>query len=102
MVFITTYLRCDMWILKKTSQFKRDLKRIMGQADKLRALDSVLTALANTGVVPAEYNPHPLVGKWANYMECHIKGDFLLIWYDKQEGVISLVRLGSHSELFGK
>ncbi len=35
-------------------------------------------------------------------MECHIKGDFLLIWYDKEAGIIKLVRMGSHSELFGK
>lgn len=35
-------------------------------------------------------------------MECHIKGDFLLIWYDKESGIIKLVRIGSHSELFGK
>jgi len=33
-------------------------------------------------------------------LECHINGDFLLIWYDKNRDVIELVRLGSHSELF--
>lgn len=35
-------------------------------------------------------------------MECHIEDDWLLIWFDKEEDVIKLVRLGSHSELFGK
>ena len=33
-------------------------------------------------------------------MECHIGGDFLLIWIE--DDIISLVRLGSHSELFGQ
>ena len=28
--------------------------------------------------------------------------DFLLIWYDKGAGIIKLVRMGSHSELFSK
>jgi mRNA interferase YafQ len=33
-------------------------------------------------------------------MECHIEGDFLLIWIDGE--IIDLLRIGSHSELFGK
>ena len=32
-------------------------------------------------------------------MECHIESDFLLIWIDEQNGIVELVRLGSHSEL---
>ena len=32
----------------------------------------------------------------------HIQGDFLLIWIDQDANEIDLVRLGSHSELFGK
>ena len=91
-----------MWQLKLTSQFKKDYKRIQNQPDKLKALDVVLSALAATGTVPQEYFPHSLSGNWANHMECHIKGDFLLIWYDKEAGIIKLVRMGSHSELFGK
>ena len=47
-------------------------------------------------------NPHPLKGNWKNYMECHIENDTLLIWFDKENDAIELVRLGSHSELFGK
>lgn len=35
-------------------------------------------------------------------MECHIQGDFLLIWIDRTTNDIDLLRLGSHSELFGK
>ncbi len=34
-------------------------------------------------------------------MECHIESDFLLIWFDKNADEVKLVRLGSHSELFG-
>ena len=33
---------------------------------------------------------------------CHIQGDFLLIWIDQETNDIDLIRLGSHSELFGK
>ena len=43
----------------------------------------------------------PLTGNYAGHMECHIEGDFLLIWFDPDTDEINLVRLGSHSELFG-
>ncbi|MEG1523266.1 MAG: type II toxin-antitoxin system YafQ family toxin, partial [Bacteroidales bacterium] len=32
--------------------------------------------------------------------ECHIEGDFLLIWLDEKNDFIDILRLGSHSELF--
>lgn len=40
-----------------------------------------------------------LTGDYKGYMECHIKGDFLLIWFHTDTDEINLVRLGSHSEL---
>ncbi len=42
-----------------------------------------------------------LIGEYAGHMECHIKGDYLLIWLDEANNIVKLVRLGSHSELFG-
>lgn len=51
--------------------------------------------------IPAEYDPHMLTGDCRGHMECHIEGDFLLIWFDPDTDEIDLVRLGSHSELFG-
>ena len=50
--------------------------------------------------VPKEFKPHMLSGDYAGHMECHVENDFLLIWIDNE--VVKLVRLGSHSELFGK
>lgn len=59
----------------------------------------------NTGYiynyVLAEYLPHKLHGEYNGCMECHINGDFLLIWFDEANDIIELIRLGSHSELFG-
>lgn len=50
--------------------------------------------------IPRAYSPHKLIGNYAGHMELHIEGDLLLIWIDKKENTIELVRLGSHSELF--
>lgn len=88
--------------LRYTGQYKKDLKRFLNQPKKLEELNSILNLLANERPIPAENNPHKLTGDYAGYMECHIKGDFLLIWLDPENGIIDLVRLDSHSELYGK
>ena len=88
--------------LRYTGQYKKDLKRFLNQPKKLEELNGILTLLANEQPIPPENNPHKLTGDYAGYMECHIKGDFLLIWLDPETGIIDLVRLGSHSELYGK
>ncbi|WP_435406038.1 type II toxin-antitoxin system YafQ family toxin [Peptoniphilus genitalis] len=47
------------------------------------------------------YRDHSLAGIYKGTRECHIEHDFLLI-YEKIEDVLvlSLVRTGSHSDLF--
>ncbi|MBR6640527.1 MAG: type II toxin-antitoxin system YafQ family toxin [Muribaculaceae bacterium] len=83
-----------------TGQFKKDLKRIQNNSKKIEHLKAVLTSLQETGVVPENYNPHKLTGNYNGFMECHVENDLLLIWFDEEENIIKLVRLGSHSELF--
>ena len=61
----------------------------------------VIEKLANDEKLDEKYKDHPLKGKYYSTRECHIEPDFLLI-YEKIEEVLvlSLVRTGSHSELF--
>ena len=88
--------------IRKTIQFKKDFKRYSKDLERVKALFEIVPKLANDEPIPAEFKPHSLGGDYHNHMECHIGNDYLLIWYDKTEHVIELVRLGSHSELFGK
>lgn len=88
--------------LKLTSQFKKDLKRHKHNTAMLLELKKVLQHLQDKGTVPDAYLPHPLRGDYHDCMECHVRNDFLLIWLDRAKGVIKLLRLGSHAELFGK
>lgn len=87
--------------LKASSQFKKDYKRFRNNPQKIKKLFEVLNLLKNELVMPETYRPHLLTGKYVGYMECHIEGDFLLIWFDPNTDQIDLVRIGSHSELFG-
>lgn len=83
-----------------SSQYKKDFKRYKNQPEKLNKLLEVLTMLAKGEQLPEQMRPHMLTGDYRGCMECHIMGDFLLIWIDQTEETIYLLRLGSHSELF--
>ena len=85
---------------KTSTQYRKDLKRYKNKPSKLAALKTVLELLQNEQPVPPEYYPHMLQGEYKGCMECHIQGDFLLVWFDEVNDIIELVRLGSHSELF--
>ena len=74
--------------LQPTTQYKKDYKKYRNNPKKVEALKEVLKML------------HMLLGEYKDCMECHIGGDFLLIWIDEETDTIELVRLGSHSELF--
>ena len=87
--------------LKPTPQYKKDYKRFRNNPKKLTKLFEILELLRQEKPIPEENLPHPLTGNYAGHMECHIDSDFLLIWFDPNSDTISLVRLGSHSEIFG-
>lgn len=88
--------------LKQSTQYKKDLKKIRNNPKKAEALRNILIKLENEEPIPPENRPHLLTGDYKGCMECHIEGDFLLIWFDPNSDQIDLLRLGSHSELFEK
>lgn len=86
--------------LRATTQYKKDYKKFRHNPAKKEKLFKILRLLEDEKPIPLENKPHLLSGKYAGHMECHIEGDFLLIWFDPDSDQIDLVRLGSHSELF--
>ncbi|MBR6339422.1 MAG: type II toxin-antitoxin system YafQ family toxin [Alloprevotella sp.] len=81
-------------------QFRKDLKRYKHNAKKLARLFEIIKYLETDTPIPAHYKPHTLSGRYTGCLECHLLSDFLLIWRDEQTGLIHLLRLGTHSELF--
>lgn len=82
--------------LERTNTFKRDFKK---HGDLDTVLIEILYLLLNDKPLPQQYKDHELIGNWKGFRECHIKPDLLLI-YRKNDDLLQLVRLGSHSELF--
>lgn len=87
--------------LRFSTQFKKDAKRFRNQPRKMQKVSEILRKLRDEEPIPQINRPHLLTGAYAGCMECHIEGDFLLIWVDETENQIGVLRLGSHSELFG-
>ena len=88
--------------LDRTTRFKRDYKRERKTDPQLEStLAHVIALLAEDAVLPPSFRDHPLVGDWKGYRDCHVRPDLLLIYGKGMPGILKLVRLGSHSELFG-
>lgn len=87
--------------IKFTNRFKKDFKLAKKQGKDIDKLFEVIEILAIDEKLDEKYKDHTLFGKFECTRECHIEPDFLLI-YEKFEDilVLSLIRLGSHSDLF--
>jgi len=89
-------------------QFSKDWARLSGSGrfDMNRLKSVMLQLIANDVPLGPEWKDHPLRGEWASYRECHIGGDFLLIYRVDDAagkgGTIVFARAGTHSDLFGE
>lgn len=70
-----------------------------GRFDMVRLKEAMMSLIANDAPLGPEWLDHALKGVWADHRECHIGGDFLLI-YQVEANLINFVRTGTHSELF--
>ena len=63
----------------------------------------MLLLMAHDGPLGPEWLDHPLKGRWRDHRECHIGGDFLLIYRveeDRKASLVIFVRTGTHADLF--
>ena len=81
--------------------FHTDWERLgrSGRFDLKRLKEVMLLLIANDAPLGPEWFDHPLKGEWADHCECHVGGDFLLI-YSADDRQITFVRAGTHADLF--
>ncbi|MBQ9665731.1 MAG: type II toxin-antitoxin system YafQ family toxin [Bacteroidaceae bacterium] len=91
-----------MKTIRYSTQYKKDIKRYANKQEMLDELLEIVKRLEQELPIPPQNHPHQLKGKYKGCWECHIESDFLLIWIDEKSGIVSLERLGTHSELFRK
>ena len=88
--------------------FLKDWERLSrsGRYDMHRLKQVMMLLIANDAPLGPEWKDHPLKGDWSGYRECHVGGDFLLIYQTDDSigraGGIVFVRAGTHAGLFQK
>ena len=91
-----------------TKAFQKDWERLSrsGRYDMARLKQAMMLLIAADAPLGPEWKDHPLKGGWSGYRECHVGGDFLLIYkLDEtagKSGAIVFTRAGTHSDLFGE
>ena len=84
-----------------SADFKKDWDRYnrAGRHDMNRIKEVMQLLIAADRPLGPEWLDHALTGEYEGSRECHIGGDFLLI-YELEKDVITFSRLGTHAELF--
>ncbi len=84
-----------------TAKFRRDLKKAQTSParEALPDLYGVIESLADDVPLAPRLRDHQLTGNLKDLRECHIRPDLLLV-YRLEPGILRLVRLTSHSDLF--
>ena len=90
-----------IYTVKYSTAFKKRYRLMIKRGLDITLLDNVVEKLANLEQLDFKYQDHLLSGKYEGCHECHIKPDWLLIYYyDEDNHVLNLVYTGTHSDLF--
>ena len=82
-----------------TSRFKRSVKRAKKRGLDMTKLEKVIKQ-AELGTLNSSYDDHALKGEWTGHRECHIQGDWLLVYRYTKHSLL-LVDTGTHADIFG-
>lgn len=84
-----------------SARFKRDYRLAIKRGCEPRLFEGVVDALRCQRPLPEKNRDHALSGDYVGHRECHIAPDWLLIYkVDGENLILTLVRTGSHSDLF--
>ena len=84
--------------LKTTARFEKDYRKSVRSGRDVSKLKRVMALIATQQPLPPGLRDHKLVGNYQGRRECHLAGDWLLIYKINADTVI-FERTGSHSEL---
>jgi len=85
--------------LHYTNQMKRDLRLAKRRGKDLKKLNTITNLLQAAKPLLEKHCNHKLSGSYKDHWECHIEPDWLHI-YLVNSAAVTLVRTGTHSELF--
>jgi mRNA interferase YafQ len=81
------------------NQFKKDYALLKKRRKSMDKIIEVMAMLIMEEPLPAKYREHLLTGNYEGFSECHVEGDWLLVYRFTTE-YIYFARTGTHSDLF--
>jgi len=86
---------------KYHGSFKKDYKLAQKRGKDMDKITEVINLIINEQPFPSKHKKHPLHGDYTGWWECHIEGDWLLVYrIDKDNQRVIFYRTGTHSDLF--
>lgn len=86
--------------VRKTSRFKKSLKKMLKRGKDIKKIANVVRMLANGEALPPQYKDHPLVNNPAGFRDCYIENDWVLLYKNQDDILIlTLADTGTHSDL---
>jgi mRNA interferase YafQ len=85
--------------LERTKAFIKDISKVKFTNTQYGKYILYIGKLLNEEALPYEARDHRLQGNWGSFREFHISGDLIVI-YKIGQGILYLVRIGTHSQLF--
>ena len=85
--------------IRRTTQFKKDIKHLIGKGKDIEKLLSIVENLAEGRKLDSHYRDHRLKGRNKGKRDCHIEPDWILL-YSIEDDELILYRTGTHSDLF--
>jgi len=86
--------------IRLQKSFQKDLSKLKMSNSHYTKYIVYLAKLINEEPLPIEAQDHALTGDWKDTREFHVSGDLLVIYFILDNELV-LIRIGSHSQLFG-
>ena len=85
--------------IKRHRHFIKDFKRVRLADSQFEKFIYFVNCLRESSPLPKESKDHALLGEYQDCREFHLGGDMLLIYFVTEQE-ITLLRIGTHAQLF--
>ncbi len=86
--------------IKRHRQFIKELKKVQLTDGQFEKFIYYINCLRNDSSLPEESKDHALNGEYSDCREFHLGGDTLIIYLVDLDSEVTLLRIGSHAQLF--
>jgi mRNA interferase YafQ len=88
-----------------TKRFRRHYAKSLRSGKDIEKLKAVMRMIVHDEPIPAKYRDHALHGEWQGVRDCHIEGDWILLYEvgrdENGQELVVFHATDTHENLFG-